>query len=152
MTVKLEKLINLKNSGNLKKFAIENSYSLTAMYNCIKGKRDYTPRGSRKEKRLYPIWEKIEADYIYNRIDTIVKRTSFEFNYGINQAENLRDFLLDFTFSLNVMNKDNPTAYLNAALKRKVNDFRKRYDNIVYSYYDTDITLKTGRPLTEFIE
>ena len=155
--VTLQEMIEMKASGTLKKFAEDNELSLTAMYNCINGERDYKPRGSRKsnKKRTFPVWNVLDSNWIYDTVNRLVGKTAFEFGYGTAQKENLRDFLLDFVYSLNLENKENKRnlqGYAYRALQHKINDFRKKYDNIVYSYYDTECTMKNGRPLAEYFE
>jgi len=123
MIISFNELKNMKTNGELRKFAQKNGYSISAMYRCLAEGRDYRPR----IKSTIPIWEIVEAEWIYRQIHSIA--ASFAAMDNRVQLEDLKDYLLNWIYDANISNKKKSSIkpYIYKALKNKCFDYIRLY-------------------------
>jgi len=80
--------------------------------------------GNKKKGRVRPIWKYISPDLPYRFITKIFQGPASSFPC----KETLRDYLLDFAYSLDLSKLEQPEIYLWVALKRKCYDFLRLYE------------------------
>jgi len=80
--------------------------------------------GNKRKGRVHPIWNHISPDLPYKFITKIFQGPASSFPC----KDALKDYLLDFAYSLDLSKKEQPELYLWVALKRKCYDFLRLYE------------------------
>ena len=92
-------------------------------YRLVKKPSTYYEYVGNKKRGFRPIWDFVSGEWLYSKVEVIANRYRDEF-----QVEALKDFLLDFAYTVKLDRVCNPEGYMYIVLCRKVNDFRRRYD------------------------
>ncbi|MDY6844505.1 MAG: hypothetical protein SVW57_10490 [Thermodesulfobacteriota bacterium] len=107
--------------GTLSTFINEKGLHAGSVYRSLKNGTDLQVRD---KTRFYCVWDYVDPEWLYRAVSVIVNRHSDM--TGIEKEE-LRDFLLDFAYRLDLAKRQKPEGYLFAAMCRKVQDFKKSY-------------------------
>lgn len=96
--------------------------------------------GNKKNKKFRAIWDYLcDPRLPYFFVGKILR----DFPYPLSgiERETLRDYLLDFAYTLDLSDKEDPTNYLFVALRNKVRDYFKKYEIEKVSYLEENFEL-----------
>jgi len=82
---------------------------------------------TKKNKKFKPIWDYLDNPIsVYGYVKKIISNVPYPLS-GI-EKEHLKDYLLNFAYTLSLDGIEYPDAYLYKSLKRKIKDYLKRYE------------------------
>ena len=119
----------LKSKRLIRKWALTRGLSPQSLYKSLQRGTGYTPH-----RRTYTrFWLHVDPEWVFNKANVVSASLAFMMNKGVNGEEDIRDSLLDLVYRMDLSQTDSPKAYIATAMRRKANDYLKKYEtNMVF--------------------